>query len=131
MDFISAFIFGLQNSACFLQDKKAREDWLKRRKITKGYGFWSMEFPLLTNFLTKFGIHLESPEVNTAWDEIKDLCLEMLQKIETSSENRLKPSQDGKGGIWTKPVVYDQLLNQLSGSIDKISLSPLSTLKFD
>ncbi|KAE9371836.1 cytochrome P450 [Stipitochalara longipes BDJ] len=127
MDFISAFIFGLQNSANFLQDSEAREAWLARRMLTKGYGFWAMEFPLLTTLLMKIGIHLEPPEVNFAWDEIKDLCLEMLQKTEKSLEAPQKSLQeDLKNEIRTKPVVYDQLLAQVVSSDDKTSSSPSS-----
>jgi cytochrome P450 len=126
MDFISAFIFGLQNSANFLLDSEAREGWLARRKITKGYGFWSMEFPFLTNFLAKIGIHLEPPEINSAWDEIKELCLEMLQRVENSSDFHPKISQKNqRDHIWTKPVVYDQLLSQLTSSDGNILPSAL------
>jgi unspecific monooxygenase len=126
MDFISAFIFGLQNSANFLLDSEARESWLRRRKIAKGSGFWSMNFPLLTTFLTKLGIHLEPPKVDCALDEIEHLCLEMLQKVEASSEVRPKGSQkDQKDDIWTKPVIYDQLLSQLNSSDNKTPPPPL------
>ncbi|PMD29966.1 putative cytochrome P450 [Hyaloscypha variabilis F] len=119
MDFISSFIFGVQNSANFLYDSEARKAWLARRTLTKGYGFWGMEFPLLTSWLARLGIHLEPPEINSTWDAIKDLCLEMIQKTEKSKE-------DLKSGVQTKSVVYDQFFNQLSSSSDKTSLSPLS-----
>jgi len=120
MDFISAFIFGLQNSANFLQDSQARRRWLERRTLTKGYGFWASEFPALTTLLMKMGIHLEPPEINFAWDEVKDLCLDMLQKAEKSSK------EGPKNGVQTEPVVYDQLLKQFNSSNDKKSSAPLS-----
>jgi cytochrome P450 len=127
MDFISAFVFGVQNGANFLQDSKTRERWLGRRNITKGHGFWSMEFPRLTTFLKYIGVHLEPPEIDSAREEVKDLCLDMLQRVENSREvqtNRIQKVH--KGGIWTKPVVYDQLLDQLNSSCGKSSSTPLS-----
>ncbi|KAN0096812.1 putative cytochrome P450 [Hyaloscypha variabilis] len=130
MDFISSFIFGVQNSANFLDDSEARKAWLARRTITKEYGFWAMEFPLLTSLLARLGIHLEPPEINSVWDEIKDLCLEMLQKTEKPSKALPLLSQvELKSGVQTKPVVYDQLFNQLSSSSDKTPSSPLSDSK--
>lgn len=127
MDFICAFIFGVQNVANFLQDSKTCKRWLELRHISKGHGFWSMEFPRLTSLLMYVGIHLEPPWLGSVWDEIKDLCLGMLQSVAQSSEIQVNgPREDHKGGIYTKPVVYDQLLSQLKSSSGKqasISLS--------
>jgi len=127
MDFISAFIFGLPNGAKFLQDSKTRGCWLAAREIMKGHGFWSFEFPGLTSFLLKFGVHLEPPQIHSAWEEVKDLCLDMLQKVEMSSKSPSQTSQGRqKSSAPTKPVVYEQLLSQLNSSASKTSPSPLS-----
>jgi cytochrome P450 len=127
MDFISAFVFGIQNGTNFLQDSGTRERWLARRKITKGHGFWSTEFPRLTVFLRYIGIYLEPPEIDSAREEVKDLCLDMLQRVENWPEAQPKSAQeDQKRGIWTKPIVYDQLLSQLNSSRGKGSSIPLS-----
>jgi hypothetical protein len=127
MDFICAYIFGIQNVANFLQDSKTCSRWVELRSITKNHGFWSMEFPRFTSLLTYIGIHLEPPWLGSVWDELKDPCLGMLQSVEHSSEIQSNdPREDHKGGIYTKPVVYDQLLSQLKSSSGKhapVSLS--------
>jgi len=127
MDFICAFIFGIQNVANFLQNSKTCKRWLELRSISKGYGFWSMEFPRLTSLLTYIGIHLEPPWLGSVWDEITDLCLGMLQSVDLSSKIQSNgPVEDQKGRIYTKPVVYDQLLSQLKSSSCKQASVPLS-----
>jgi hypothetical protein len=127
MDFICAFIFGIQNVANFLQDSKTCKRWLELRSIVKWHGFWSMEFPRLTSLLTYIGIHLEPPWLGSVWDEITDLCLGMLQSVDLSSEIQSNgPGEDHKGRIYTKPVVYDQLLSQLNSSSCKQASVPLS-----
>ncbi len=130
MDFISSFVFGLQNGADFLVDTKTRKRWLAGREITKGHGFWPLEFPVWTSFLRKIGIHLEPPQIHSARKEVKDLCLDMLQRLESSANSSENSPGDHKTSTWTKPVVYEQLLSQLSPSAGKPSSVPLPVTKF-
>ena len=127
MDFISAYLFGLHNSSNFLQDVDSRQRWLSVHQSSKENGFWSLEFPALTSFLFKLGIHLVPPRAISAGEEVKDLCLKMLANVESSTSTFLQAAQgpqltDGDNS-YTKPVVYDQLFRQLRPILLKTSSS--------
>jgi cytochrome P450 len=104
MDFITAYLFGMSSSSNFLQDVKTRQQWLAALRSTKGHEFWDLEFAGLNSFLSKFGIDLVPTTVFSAFDEVKDLCLKMMEKVESSPYDS------------TKGVSYDQLLHHLSPS---------------
>jgi cytochrome P450 len=102
MDFITAYLFGISNSVNFLQDVKTRQRWLAVYRSTKPFSFWPLEFPGLTSLLSRLGIDLVPPKVILATNEVKDLCFQMLNKVESS------PLDSPKG------MSYEQLVRQLT-----------------
>jgi cytochrome P450 len=130
LDFISAFIFGLQNGSNYVQDTKARNHWVAIKKITNAAavaGSWTSDFPVVSSFLMKLGIYLEDPRIDSAVEERNDWCLDMVHKTEISLDSSLHMSRaEDKNVKWTEPVVYKQLVNQLRSSAEKPSIYPLS-----
>ena len=121
-DFTTSFVFGLQNGSNFVRDKKSRDHWLATKKIMKDAPFWTSEFPpAILSFLSKLGINRENPEMNSAIEETKDMYLNMLQEVETSSDSSRISQAEDRSEKWTEPVVYKQLLNQLRNSAEKPS----------
>ena len=62
------------------------------------------------------GIHLVPQQVVAAGEEVKDLCLQMLKKVESSSTSSTDVNSSRR-----KPIVHDQLYRQLHASSDKAS----------
>ena len=125
-DFTTAFVFGLQSASNFVQDKKSRSRWIANKKIMVDTTYWMMAFPpSVSSFLTKLGINLENPQINSAMEEINDMYLDMLQTTETLSDPSRMSRAENNNEKWTKPVVYEQLLNQLQSSNEKPTTSPL------
>ena len=125
-DFTTAFVFGLQNGSNFVRDKESRDCWLATKKIMKEAPFWTLEFPpVISSLLTKLGINLENPQMNSAIEETKDMFLNMLQAVETLSDSSQMSRAKNNNEKWTEPVVYKQLLSQLRFSAEKPSAYPL------
>ena len=112
MDFITAFLFGITNSSNFIQDVTTRQRWLAVHRSSKEHAFWPLEFPGLTLFLSKFGIDLVPPRVISASKEVKNLCLQILNKVELSS-----PDSAEEHSKHTMGTSYDQLVRQLTPSL--------------
>ncbi|KAI1147016.1 cytochrome P450 [Nemania diffusa] len=77
MDFISAYCFGLRRSSNFIKNKALREHWLKLYTTRKGYGFFSQEYPRLSNALRYIGIRLTPQWVDMANRELETWCKEL------------------------------------------------------
>jgi cytochrome P450 len=126
-DFTTAFVFGLQASSNFVQDKKSHSRWLATKKIMTETPFWPLGFPPgLSSVLTKLGINLDNPKMNSALEETKDMYLNMVQTAEALSDSSRISRAENKKEKWTEPVVYKQLLNQLRSSGGKPPTDPLS-----
>jgi hypothetical protein len=117
MDFVTAYLFGLRDGSDFLHDAKARKRWLHAHHCTKGQGFLRLEFPRMASLLALFGIGLLDPQVVSSTKLVKDLCLQMMEKVEAASMDESTQS--------SKPVVYERLLQQLLPSIDNPPSLPL------
>jgi cytochrome P450 len=115
-DYTTAFVFGLQSGSNFVQDKKSRDRWLATKRLMQT-PFWTLGFPpSVSSFLTKLGINLENPQMNSAMEEMKDMYLNMLQTAETLPDSSRMSREENQNEKWTEPVVYRQLLNQLRSS---------------
>ena len=132
-DFITAFVFGLQNGSNYIRDNTARKHWMTSKKISNdalGAGFWASQFPVVASFFTKLGIKFESPHIVTAVIESQDRCLDMVDRAESSEDSPSSISQAGdkdkNATKWTEPVVYKQLVSQLRSSAEKAAIEPLS-----
>jgi unspecific monooxygenase len=111
MDFITSYLFGVVNCSDFLQDASARRQWLDAHGRTKGYGFWRLELPGLNSFLERSGVCLVPPAVAASAEEVRQLCLHLMQKADVLSSATLSVPDAGD-----RPVVYQQLSRALGPS---------------
>ncbi|MCJ1379685.1 hypothetical protein MMC17_002787 [Xylographa soralifera] len=114
MDFINAYLFGLDNGSNFLEDAPFRKHFLALYYSRKTYTFWPQEMPKMMSFLHKLGIRLVPRFVEAANREIEDWCLSMCKGVETSLETGAKSTKTS-----TSPVVYSQLADSLLTSSTK------------
>lgn len=94
MDFITAYCFGVCNSANFIQKKTYRDHWLELYRVRKGYGFFDQELPQSSRILKFFQIPLTPAWVRATNQELegwcKNLCdsaLACLDKDRSASQN--------------------------------------------
>jgi len=130
MDFVTAYLFGIQNSSNLLIDTDIRREWLDLHQNKTKYPFWFMGFPGLIWLLAKFSRQVTSQYVVSSSREVRDLCLQMLKKTEMSSQSSLASRED-ESTDWTKPVVYDQLLRKLRTSVEVAHPDPDYSSKTD
>ena len=114
MDFINAYLFGLEHGSNFIENAAFRKHFLALYYSRKMYTFWSQEMPKLTSFMHKLGIRLVPSFVEAANREIEDWCLSMCKGVETSLETSAKTTNTN-----TSPVVYSQLADSLVNSSTK------------
>ena len=117
IDFMTAYLFGLRNSTNFLQDVDTRKRWLVAHDRAKEHQFWSVEFPSLSLFIGKLGINLLPPEIVLLTEEVQDLCLQLMENVKKSLISSPREAKD-ESTSWTRPVVYEQLLQHLGPSFD-------------
>lgn len=125
MDFVTAYLFGLQNASNFLDDVKARKAWLTIFQSRRPYAFWASELPglvaipwLLRNIRT---------HVTPSWLEVMDKklessCLDMCKAAELHLKSA-SPSAEAASTRTTNPVVYNQLTKS-SSNMDLTASSP-------
>lgn len=116
MDFVTAFLFGMQNGSNFLQDVKTRQAWLATFQSRRPYAFWALELPEVLTF--KWLLDQVTIQVTPSWLDVMDKklessCLEMCNAAEESLKSNLSATTDPRNPI-TKPVVYHQLSQSLS-----------------
>ena len=125
MDFIIAFIFGLQNGSNFVQDIEARKHWLGVYQSRRAYRFWNAEVPGFVSFMRKFGINFAPKWVDAATKEIEDWTFEKCRAAQISlysPEIEKETLKDGAPRVDTTPVVY----SQLAASLQPLPQSPCS-----
>jgi len=104
MDFVTAYLFGLQNCSEFLGDDKKLAWWLDVFHRRRPFGFLDAELPGLKKWLTRFGVKLAPNHVAQANKEIGDFVMGMCDRADadlTRGESALKPEDI--------PVVWRQL----------------------
>ncbi len=110
MDFLTAYIFGLNNGSNFLGDAHYRKHWLALYNSRRAHEFWPQELPELTSSLSKLGIHVVPKHVKAANPEIEAWCLKLCSKAATTrTHNATSPTSPQPA---TKPPispVYAQL----------------------
>ncbi|KAJ6440034.1 cytochrome P450 3A12 [Purpureocillium lavendulum] len=84
MDLISAYIFGIQNSTNFLEDKAYRKRWLNLYLSRHNHHFWPQEMPALTSLCAKFGLRLYPSFVDDANAELRDWNKTLCDKARDS-----------------------------------------------
>lgn len=109
MDFVSCYLFGLNNGTNHLQDHEYRKKWLHMYLCRKPFEFYHQELPNLQPWLRYVGLRVipkycdEANEVLDAW--ALDLCDKAEQNLSTTD-----PANE--------PIVY----KQLKQSLDKQSI---------
>lgn len=87
MDFISSYVFGIDNGTNFIQQTGYRGHWLELYQSRNDYGFYDQELPALTRLARRLGIPLCPRFVDDANAELSQWCKEMcnstLQSLST------------------------------------------------
>ncbi|KAL2135097.1 hypothetical protein VTI74DRAFT_9807 [Chaetomium olivicolor] len=109
MDFIAAYIFGLDKGTNFLGDKAYREHFLELYKARNDYGYYDQELPSLTRFCRKLGIPLCPKWVDGANRELGEWCLRLCDKMDTFLDTGYAPQP----GSFDQPIVWNSLVTGL------------------
>lgn len=104
MDFITAFIFGLQNGTNFTQDTSARRQLFTPYQSRRPYRFWVGELPRLKSLAQKFGPIIEPKFVQAATDYIENWTLTRAKAAEKSRTAKVSDEENT-----TAPIVYSQI----------------------
>ena len=107
MDFITAYLFGLNKGSDFMTNVSYRKHFLSIYHTRKDVGSWYAEFPRSTSFLLRLGFGSVQQRVIAAQEEIEAWCLNLCQgaakdlNLETKSPSTSRPT--------TPPIVYSYL----------------------
>ncbi|KAI9371521.1 cytochrome P450 [Aspergillus egyptiacus] len=100
MDFVSAYLFGLDNGTNFLQNEEYRREMLRLYQCRKPFEFYHQEVPDLLAWLKAIGIRLIPKWCDNANEILDSWGLELCDKAEASVD-----STDPR----VEPVVYKHL----------------------
>lgn len=82
MDFVSSFHFGLSRSTDFLQDVKARDQWLQAYDSAYGKAlYWRQEHPFLVSIMRRIGVPL-IPE--SYYRHVEDFDAWVIPRVNTT-----------------------------------------------
>lgn len=107
MDFIAAFMFGLQNGPNFTQDVSARRHFLATYRSRRPYRFWSGELPGLKSILSKIGPIIEPKFVQEATNYLENWTISRTKAAEKSSATKVSYGEEDIPT--TTPIVYNQV----------------------
>ncbi|KAK4624547.1 Cytochrome P450 monooxygenase orf2 [Fulvia fulva] len=113
MDFVSGYIFGMNNGSDFIRDEEAGIKLFHDFKARQKYTFWPQEMAAFTQILEKVGLKwLVVPKwVDQANQEIEDWLIAMCDR----AEQTIQMAEAGeKVRTEDHPTVYSQLRNTLS-----------------
>jgi len=109
MDFITAYIFGLQHGSNFLGNKAFRDHFFELYKARNDYGIYDQELPQLARWCRRVGIPLCPGWVDAANKELGEWCLGLCAGIgKPSLSLGTSEKQTGSGG--DEPVVWKSLI---------------------
>ncbi|EGD99722.1 hypothetical protein TESG_07063 [Trichophyton tonsurans CBS 112818] len=106
MDFMTAYLFGIDASTDFLRDTEYRDHWLKL------YSVFKTQLPK-----------------QRAFGEVENLCLKMCDQVASQLSCKEKGEAEFKTGS-TKPVVYGQLFNGIFSQINPDSDAEKADARF-
>lgn len=95
MDFITAYIFGLDNSSNFLKNEEERKHWLSLYHSRKIYTFFNQELPHLTRFLRRLGVYLYPTWVDDANRDLEAWCKKLCNTTSAYIDQTPKDSDVG------------------------------------
>lgn len=109
MDFINAYLFGLQNASDFMHDAETRRRWLELYQSRRPYRFWVGEMPGFIKALKRVGIHILPKWYHeVATRQLEDWVLERCNAAAKDAVDG-KPAAE-QSPLTTTPVVYKQLV---------------------
>ncbi len=111
MDFIIAFIFGVQNGTNFIQNLSERQHWLSVYQSRRPFRFWAGELPDVQSFFKRIGINIVPKLVNAASKELENWTLAKCEAASLSTKSSRAESSNHQA--WTDPIVYNQLSTSL------------------
>jgi hypothetical protein len=121
MDFITAYLFGLESSSNFIQDKAQRYNFLSNYDKRRQYNFWPQETPGLYSFLSRIGIQLVPKWVGVANADIGNWTLSMcdgansfLTRMKAEGSEKVSPEQAAN-----YPTVFAQLQSGMAKAASK------------
>jgi cytochrome P450 len=115
MDFVTAYLFGLQNCSEFLDNDDKLAWWLDVFHRRRPFGFLDAELPGLKKWLAWFGVNLAPGHVAQANKEIGDWVMGMCDRADADiarGESELKPEDI--------PVVWRQLRKPAAGDKESV-----------
>lgn len=115
MDFVSCYLFGLQNGTNHLQDHSFRKHWLHMYLCRKPFEFYHQEMPYLNGWMKCLGLRVIPKYCDTANDMLDAWALDLCGKAE-QSVNSTDPS--------IEPIVYKQLKQSLDKQAAKEGVKP-------
>jgi hypothetical protein len=116
MDFVSAYLYGLQCSSNLLDDVQTRNHIMHLYHCRKPYEFYSQEIPGLTGFCKRVGFPLIPKWVGAVNAEIEDWCMGMVMGADKFVSYHADCQEIKQGD---EPTVYKQLkLAMLKSSSD-------------
>lgn len=123
MDFVAAYVFGLENGSDFIRQPEYAANFLKDYKSRQIHQFWPQELPNLTSWMDRLGmLGLIVPTwVAKANRDIEAWILSMCDKAERS----LTAIDSGKKSTESAadyPTVYAQLRQSLLKEVTKSDL---------
>ncbi|KAJ5911698.1 uncharacterized protein N7473_001001 [Penicillium subrubescens] len=115
MDFVSCYLFGLQNGTNHLQDHSFRKHWLHMYLCRKPFEFYHQEMPYLNGWMKCLGLRVIPKYCDSANDMLDAWALDLCGKAEQSM-NSTDPS--------VEPIVYKQLKQSLDKQAAKEGVKP-------
>ncbi|KAL9034548.1 MAG: hypothetical protein Q9214_006998, partial [Letrouitia sp. 1 TL-2023] len=84
MDFITAYLFSIENGSNLLVQSSLRGDFFENYRIRSFYAFWPAQFPNLVRYLNKASFGLTYRVAKSANDRIEAWCMNMCNASEAS-----------------------------------------------
>ncbi|KAL9610032.1 MAG: hypothetical protein Q9167_005246 [Letrouitia subvulpina] len=89
MDFITGYLFSIENGSNLLVQSPSREDFFENYRIRSLYAFWPAQFPNLVGFLNKASFGLACRIADSANNRIEAWCMNMSNASDASYRRSL------------------------------------------
>ena len=130
MDFVSAYVFGLKNSALYMKEPDLGKRFFRDYKARQQFQFWPQDVPSFTRFVKRIGLgEYVYPEwASKANKDIENWILSMCDKAEATIRER-EAGNEGKVQDW--PTVYSQLRTALLKDVEKNADTEKGSISID
>lgn len=110
MDFVSAYLFGLDNATNFLQSETSRREIFHTYYSRKPFEFYHQEVPNLLSWLKYLGIRLIPKWCDKADESMNAWCMQMCDRADQSTESTKLDKE---------PVVFKRLKQGITKQLTK------------